>query len=75
MAQTAVEYLVNKIKTIGFFMDQDVVAAKEIEKQQIIDAYSEGWHDGQDVIISQVKHIDKGGDDAGKKFYNQTFAE
>ena len=31
---TAVEFLVNKIKTIGFFMDQDVVAAEEIEKQQ-----------------------------------------
>ena len=31
---TAVEFLVNKIKTKGFFMDQDVVAAKEMEKQQ-----------------------------------------
>ena len=36
---TAVEFLVNKIKTIGFFMDQDVVAAEEMEKQQ----HGETW--------------------------------
>jgi hypothetical protein len=74
--QTAVEWLFSQIP---FEWSSSVAAfealqqAKEMDKQQIKDAYSHGWHDGQDVIISQVKHIDKGGDDAGEKFYNETF--
>jgi hypothetical protein len=42
------------------------------EREQIVDAYSHGWHDGQDVIIAQVKHIDKGGEVAGNEYYNET---
>jgi hypothetical protein len=77
MAQTAVEFLKEQYDKCpeSFLTDDDFNKAKEIEKQQIIDAYSEGWHDGQDLIIDEIKHIDAGGDDAGKKFYNQTFAE
>ena len=47
--------------------------AKAMEKEQMIQFYSHGWHDGQDVIIAQVKHINKGGDDAGEQYYNQTY--
>jgi hypothetical protein len=45
-------------------------AYRESIKQDIIDAYSNGWHDGQDVIINRIQHIDKGGDDAGEKYFN-----
>ena len=81
--QTAVEWFIDNAFEEGFLWVTDKPAmfelnliieqAKEMDKHQKIDAYSHGWHDGQDVIISQVKHIDKGGDDAGEKFYNETF--
>ena len=45
--------------------------AKEMEKEQIIQAYSNGWHDGQDAIIMTIEHIDKGGDERGLKYYEQ----
>ena len=71
---TAVEWLIDQVQDFCFLIPVDIIEqAEEMDKQQKIDAYSHGWHDGQDVIISQVKHIDKGGDDAGEKFYNETF--
>jgi hypothetical protein len=70
---TAVEWLIDQVQDF-FVIPFDILEqAEEMDKQQKIDAYSHGWHDGQDVIISQVKHIDKGGDNAGEKFYNETF--
>jgi hypothetical protein len=45
-------------------------AYRESMKQEIIDAYSNGWHDGQDVIINSIQHVDKGGDEAGEKYFN-----
>jgi hypothetical protein len=45
--------------------------AKEMEKGEIIQAYSNGWHDGQDAIIMTIEHIDKGGDERGLKYYEQ----
>jgi hypothetical protein len=45
--------------------------AKEMEKEQIIQAYSNAWHDGQDAIIMTIEHIDKGGDERGLKYYEQ----
>ena len=47
--------------------------AIEMEKEQIIYSYSEAWHDGQDVIINQIKHVDLGGDKAGEQYYNETY--
>lgn len=77
--QTAVEWLQwalehtiltheQVMQTIGLFQQ-----AKAIEKEQIISAYSHGWHDGQDVIIEKIKHIDLGGDAAGDVHYTQTY--
>lgn len=45
--------------------------AKEMEKEQIIQSFSTGWHDGQDVIIDKIKHIDLGGDKLGEEYYNK----
>jgi hypothetical protein len=45
--------------------------AKEMEKERIIQAYSNAWHDGQDAIIMTIEHIDKGGDERGLKYYEQ----
>lgn len=54
------------------FLDE-MAKCLELEREQMIGAYSNGWHDGQDVILQQCKHIDKGGDDAGTQYYNKTY--
>jgi hypothetical protein len=47
--------------------------ALEREESEFIQAYSHGWHDGQDVIIDSIKHINLGGDAAGETFFNQEY--
>lgn len=49
--------------------DEILAKAEALERENIVMAYSSGWHDGQDVIIAQVKHIDKGGDASGQHYY------
>ena len=49
--------------------DAILAEAEALERENIVMAYSEGWHDGQDVIIAQIKHIDKGGDALGQQYY------
>jgi hypothetical protein len=74
--QTAIQWLTERIFNDYGIAYSDVEIwnyAQEMEREQIIEAYSNGWHDGQDVILQQVKHIDKGGDDAGQKLYNETY--
>jgi len=71
MKQTAVEWLVEKIKLkydIDFYhIKNDIDQAKEIEKQQIIDAFVECWKanmpDGFECKLS------------AKQYYNETFKE
>lgn len=47
--------------------------ALENEAHEIAMAYSEGWHDGQDVIIDRIEHVNLGGDAAGVDFYNEKY--
>lgn len=71
---TAVEYMINAM--LGEHTnvwEAEIKKALEIEKQQIIDSYSHGWHDGQDVIIGQVSHVDLGGDAAGEVHYTEIY--
>jgi hypothetical protein len=49
------------MKTITITQDQLEVL--------IAQSYSYGWHDGQDAILLNLKHIDKGGDALGKKHF------
>jgi hypothetical protein len=85
--QRAVDYFYSQLTVIPFIKKMEMKGifipfekyhdilekAEAMEKDQIVEAYSNGWHDGQDVILQQVKHIDKGGDDAGQKLYNETY--
>ena len=74
--QTAVQWLTEKIFNlygVGYGDIEIWNHAQDMEREQMINAYSNGWHDGQDVILQQCKHIDKGGDDAGQKYYNETY--
>ena len=78
MEQTPIEWLNHELQKGGAFehnpyLKMAVAHALDIEKYAIVQAYSNGWHDGQDVILSQVKHIDIGGDKAGEQYFNDTF--
>jgi hypothetical protein len=72
--QTAVDYIFSQLPDeygttrSAFDVYQQ---AKEMDKERIIQAYSHGWHDGQDTIIMTIEHIDKGGDERGLKYYEQ----
>ena len=79
--KTAVEVLLEALAEKTPIMEyQYWIKIKEIihdaviqEKFQIIQAYSNGWHDGQDVIINQVQRQDKGGDQAGEDYYEEAY--
>ena len=58
MKKTAVDYLVNAWAVQGTLYAEDIVKAKEIEKQQIIDAFLEGCSDN---------------DNDGFEYYNETY--
>ena len=69
--QTAVQWAINEIAVKWHYIESGEVLlsdimdkAMEMEKQQTIQAYSTGWHDGQEVIMNKVKAIEyelKGG--------------
>jgi hypothetical protein len=72
MKQTAVEWLIKKVtnRQNGIFdgfphlsLDEIYEKAKEMEKQQIIDAFSEGASDGYYGY----------GDENKEKYYNDTY--
>ena len=68
---TAVEWLLNEWPILQSQLPVRLVEeAISKEREQIVQAYSHGWHDGQDVIIKQVSHVDIGGDSAGDEYYN-----
>jgi hypothetical protein len=60
--KTAVEWLYNKMfENQGRILREDYEQAKEMEKQQIIDAYDNG------------KYITSGKEFGGEQYYNATF--
>lgn len=70
MKQTAVEWLVEKIKIkydIDFYhIKKEINQAKELEKQQIIDAYQKGYRNGGD-------NFGYGNKTTPIEYYNETF--
>ena len=67
MKQTAVEWLEEQMKTWGdlprWMRDDIVNKAKEMEKEQIIDAYEKAME--TDIYSTPLK--------VGKDYYNETF--
>jgi hypothetical protein len=62
MKQTAVEWLIDQVEDyIGLIPVDIIEQAKEMEKQQIIDAYDNG------------KYITSGKEFGGEQYYNETF--
>jgi len=65
MKQTAVEWLVEKL-TNGHYLDEGmkqkvIEQAKEMEKEQIIKAFNQSWHDRMNPYKT------------AEKYYNKTF--
>jgi hypothetical protein len=63
MKQTAVEWLTEQLEQNKFITKSQIYIAKEMEKQQIIDAHL----DGQSFSIA-IEEIDY-----GEQYYNETF--
>ena len=72
--ETAVEWLLKELKNYDSKMielfDKEIKQAKEMEKQQIIDAYNTGYVDGQ-IFAHTYKNRRK---DA-EEYYNETFKQ
>jgi len=65
MKKTAVEFLVQELTRLGHNFNlykKEIEQAKEMEKQQIIDAYSEGDVNG--IMDGEIR---------AEKYYNETF--
>ena len=74
--QSSVEFLEQKF--ISIFVNDEgfkkaIEQAKAMHMEEMIQSYSNGWHDGQDIIINGIAHIQVGGDAAGQQYYNETF--
>lgn len=80
MKQTAVEWLEEQlIGSLGLnltehqlkmFNEVFIVQAKEMEKQQIINSFSEGWLQGNIYGLPEKVEIIL---ETSKKYYNETF--
>lgn len=47
-----------------------------MEKEDLVNAYSTGWHDGQYMMWDKIRNIEYnyiGGDDGGYKYYTETY--
>jgi hypothetical protein len=74
--QTAVEWLVEKIKSkysdIDFYhIKKEIEQAKAMEKEQMGDAYYDGKNNGMDICnpLSRAKGI------SFEQYYNQTYGK
>ena len=68
MEQTAVEFLINKVlqtNHLKAIFEDEIKQAKEMEKQQIIDAFDSGLYDGGENVSNYNL--------AAEEYYNETF--
>ena len=63
--QTAVEWLEKQLKKQGFLFDLDIEAAKQMEKEQIIEAFWNG--DNSDCLSEQNAK------EFAEQYYNDTY--
>ena len=72
MKQTAVEWLAEKVNSKNFIKYDDffklIELVKEMEKEQIVDAYESGSIEGQ--IFALTRKIDI---ETGEQYYNEKF--
>ena len=74
--KTAVEWLVNNLKQnhgIDLTLYSEFEQAKEMEKEQIMDAYEQGYRDGETNSNTMNYGIDISKFADAKIYYNETF--
>jgi hypothetical protein len=74
--KTAVEWLANDLKQnhgIDLTLYSEFEQAKEMEKEQIMDAYEQGYRDGETNSNTMNYGIDISKFADAKIYYNQTF--
>ncbi len=69
MKQTAVEWLVDKYIIVGGITKTMVKQAKEMEKEQIIDAWDDGYDKGTRDRIEKISNPVGN----AEQYYNETF--
>ena len=75
MKQTAVEFLVDEFKqkligdNLPEWVEKIIQQAKEMEKEQIIESWDNGFANGYDL----GKHDDQSNPDDAEQYYNETF--
>jgi hypothetical protein len=68
MKQTAVEWLAKLVTEMGYVLTHVLEQVKEMEKQQIIDAFEKGYENGACVNDEEsIYH--------GRNYYNKTFKQ
>jgi hypothetical protein len=65
MKQTAVEWLIEQYMKDGLFKEGVYEQAKEMEKQQIADAYKIGRYENDKIVMSERYYAEQ--------YYNETF--
>jgi hypothetical protein len=66
---TAVEWLEERLNRNGLGLTiEEIKQAKEMEKEQIIDAYQNGGINGQIFALTRETNIEN-----GEQYYNETF--
>jgi len=72
MKQTAVEWLISKLNKEGFAQvvtDEEIQQAKSMEKEQIIDAWDDGYDKGTRDRIEKISNPVGN----AEQYYNETF--
>jgi hypothetical protein len=67
--QTAVEWLVEKLREQKFVTESQIFIAKKMEKEQIIESYNEGAIDGLELGEKYFEGLQ-----LGEEYYNDTFS-
>ena len=68
--QTAVEFLIEMTSKLGYISADIVEQAKEMEKQQIINAFNEGEINSVDYFNAENITIEE-----AEQYYNETFGK
>ena len=69
MKQTAVEWLEKKFQSLGFDFEHILKQAKAMEKEQIFEAWDNGFANGYDL----GKYNDECTPEDAEQYYNETY--
>lgn len=57
--QNSIDWLVEQLEAQGFLYDLDIEQAKAMHKEEIQDAYDDGWHHNNEDKYNPIKYYTK----------------